>query len=421
MVVDGPPQRATLSATTPEPTVSATATPQNVRLRKTAVGAVVVVSAPPQSMRLRQTAPTIEVSSGNIEIAAPSQLLSLGQSAPTVSIEHSPSAGNLRSAHSLHTPSVVAEVPSSLMSLAKTSPSLEVALSVLPGHLRLRMGAFAIDDGSSTVVCVPAQRIRLGQTAPTLHCTPTPPVVPSLRSELDDKMRARVAEIIRGGINKLIEFEIECSYDYRNDGPPSRAFATLQRLASPPVRHSLSFANGDHTTQGAGSILLPALDIDFEPHLGMLVRYDGREFVATAVNQIEAGETVAAYEITYEGNPSGQLVPSSRFSRLDRKMVAKALEAVNRFRRTVTFVRQVTAETVVAAVTPPEPYKDRYVDGDTIRESDVRVFVPPSNVPWTPSPGDTVALGGGVEARAVFVGDVYPGEQVALHEIQLRF
>lgn len=114
-------------------------------------------------------------------------------------------------------------------------------------------------------------------------------------------------------------------------------------------------------------------------------------------------------------------------------LVPKALALVNRLGKTVAFkvpasqtynpatgvVTETGSTDVSAVVTPPSAYHVRLVDGDMIRQGDVKVSVPASGLSFTPVPGQKVVIDSKTW-HVVAVRPVYTGELIALYELQLR-
>jgi hypothetical protein len=113
---------------------------------------------------------------------------------------------------------------------------------------------------------------------------------------------------------------------------------------------------------------------------------------------------------------------------------AEVLEIVEEFPKTAVFqeVTQTYAHTTGAmtesntenhsvTVTPPVPYDSRYVDGDIILRTDVRIILPSSDLEFTPDEGMKVTIDSRVY-RIVSVGelDVAGTENVVAYDLQLR-
>lgn len=118
---------------------------------------------------------------------------------------------------------------------------------------------------------------------------------------------------------------------------------------------------------------------------------------------------------------------------LDDKMIPKIFAIIERYGKSVTFTVEAvqsynpaTGETTAATpvthtrkVTPPTAYEQRFVDGETIRAGDMKVFVAAQGLAFVPALDQRVTIDS-VAWRIMAVGPIYTGELVALYELQLR-
>ena len=77
------------------------------------------------------------------------------------------------------------------------------------------------------------------------------------------------------------------------------------------------------------------------------------------------------------------------------------------------------ATAITLNVTPPAQFELRYVDGDMIRERDVKVTVPAKNLTFTPDLGHNVTIDSEV-FDVVTVNPLYSGANICAYEVQLR-
>lgn len=118
---------------------------------------------------------------------------------------------------------------------------------------------------------------------------------------------------------------------------------------------------------------------------------------------------------------------------LDDKFVPKALAMVAEFGKTVTFtVKSLTPYNPLTGgvgegipithsvkVSPPDQYDKRLVDGDIVKQADLKVLLPPTTL-FTPAVDSTFVDIDGSEFRVIGVKPVYSGELIAIFELQLR-
>lgn len=116
---------------------------------------------------------------------------------------------------------------------------------------------------------------------------------------------------------------------------------------------------------------------------------------------------------------------------LDDALVPVALELLTDFGASATFTvdagtydrttGDVTSNTTdyTANISPPFPAEERYVNGDTVRESDLQCVVAASGLQFTPAMGIVVTFKS-QKYRVTRVNTVRSGEQVAIYELFLR-
>lgn len=117
---------------------------------------------------------------------------------------------------------------------------------------------------------------------------------------------------------------------------------------------------------------------------------------------------------------------------LDTKLIPKAADLVDTYGKSVTWsvttstynpasgdVSGVAVTTYTVKVTPPEPYSERWIDGDLIRFGDAKVFLAAQGLAFTPAPGQTITIDSTVWI-VVAANAIYTGESVALWEAQVR-
>lgn len=169
------------------------------------------------------------------------------------------------------------------------------------------------------------------------------------------------------------------------------------------------------------------------PTRGMTCTVDSVDFEVIEVEPVYSGEQVVLYSLMLGGD--GVLTLSASSTTLDSRLVPTTLRLVKRLGKQATFDTYAT-ETYdpttgsmtrsgltrhVVKVTPPSEYEDQFVDGDLIREQDVRIFLPGKDLTFQPQRGGIVTLDlEGTSWKIVAVHPIYSGEQVVLWELQLR-
>ena len=85
--------------------------------------------------------------------------------------------------------------------------------------------------------------------------------------------------------------------------------------------------------------------------------------------------------------------------------------------------RSVTPSGAVASYTwkvvPPQPYKNQYVDGKTIKREDLITWIAAEDLTFTPVNGMLVTFKS-TKFKIVAVDPIYSGDLVCLYELQLR-
>lgn len=116
---------------------------------------------------------------------------------------------------------------------------------------------------------------------------------------------------------------------------------------------------------------------------------------------------------------------------LDTELIPAADEIVAEYGKSVTFTvktraynpglgaTEETETNYTDIVTPPDAYDSQYIDGDVIREGDVKILIPAQNIAFTPDAGVEVTIDGTVWT-VVRVKPIYSGTSIAVYEMQLR-
>lgn len=122
-------------------------------------------------------------------------------------------------------------------------------------------------------------------------------------------------------------------------------------------------------------------------------------------------------------------------TRLDERLVPTAKRLIEDYGRNAIFnvtgvdagdYNPLTLKTTKPAVvpytrkiSPPYPYEQKYVDGETVKASDLKCYVADKDLGFTPVPGMEVADQGTVFV-IVSASPISTGELVAVWELQLR-
>lgn len=118
---------------------------------------------------------------------------------------------------------------------------------------------------------------------------------------------------------------------------------------------------------------------------------------------------------------------------VDNIVVPKVLAVIEKYGKDVLFegltggtysevTRKWTGRTSVSVtkkVSPPSPFKRELVDGRTIKEDDLVVFLAASGLTFTPDTGFTVTIDSD-KFTVVGCPPLYSGEQIAVYQIHLR-
>ena len=87
----------------------------------------------------------------------------------------------------------------------------------------------------------------------------------------------------------------------------------------------------------------------------------------------------------------------------------------------VTGVGVPGTNSTVAKVSPPMPYDTRLVDNDLIRVGDAVCYIAEKDLPFIPKAGMLVTFADTSEEwRCIEVNSLRSGEDIAVHELQLR-
>lgn len=116
----------------------------------------------------------------------------------------------------------------------------------------------------------------------------------------------------------------------------------------------------------------------------------------------------------------------ARFRSLARKMTGKYGKAITLRKTESTYdpaTGQTTETTTDYAVKtePPQPYEQRYIDGQLIQTGDMRLLVAATDPGLTDTPDlEWKALMDGDTWQIVTIRPIWSGEQVAAYELQTR-
>lgn len=117
---------------------------------------------------------------------------------------------------------------------------------------------------------------------------------------------------------------------------------------------------------------------------------------------------------------------------LDTELRAIALELIADFGKAVTVrakageaydpttrIAVATPTDVSAQISPPEPFREALVDGDTVQLGDARCFLAASGLAYTPDTTMVVTIDSD-EWTIVAVKTLYSGELPAVYELHMR-
>ena len=118
---------------------------------------------------------------------------------------------------------------------------------------------------------------------------------------------------------------------------------------------------------------------------------------------------------------------------LDDALVPAALDMINRFGRNMEFTNprdksydpatgigsESICRSLTAKASPPIDYEQRYIDGESVKRGDARIFLAGSGLAFTPERDMTVKFDS-ITFKAISVIIYYSGELIAAYEVQLR-
>jgi hypothetical protein len=119
---------------------------------------------------------------------------------------------------------------------------------------------------------------------------------------------------------------------------------------------------------------------------------------------------------------------------LDAKLLPKTLALVAKYGKQMSFAVPASGytfdsstgvgtpgaiTTYVETCTPPDKYKDSFVNGDTIQEGDVWIILPAMNLAFTPMKTQQVTFDGNTWV-IVQLDPLYSGDSVCAYELRLR-
>lgn len=118
---------------------------------------------------------------------------------------------------------------------------------------------------------------------------------------------------------------------------------------------------------------------------------------------------------------------------LDKELRPAVLEIINEVGRNMDFSfplaksydpvtgagSESICKTLTAKASPPIDFEQRYVNDDSVKRGDTKIFIAAKGLSFTPVRDMTVKFDS-ISFKAIAVLPIYSGEQVAAYEIQLR-
>ena len=118
---------------------------------------------------------------------------------------------------------------------------------------------------------------------------------------------------------------------------------------------------------------------------------------------------------------------------LDKTLVPVVLAIINKVGRDMDFTfprassynpvdgvgSEAIRKTLTVKASPPIDFEQRYIDGDSVRRGDVRIFLAASGLAFTPE-RDMLVKFDNEEFKTVAVLPLHSGEQIAAFELQMR-
>jgi len=119
-------------------------------------------------------------------------------------------------------------------------------------------------------------------------------------------------------------------------------------------------------------------------------------------------------------------------TRLDDKMLPKVLSVINDFGKDIVYhavpfkkydpatsTGSGCEEDFTRKSSPPEPFEQKFIDGDTIQEGDLKTIVAGSGLPFVVEEGIRATFDGN-NWRVVGVEPFYSGDLIAAFQLHLR-
>lgn len=252
---------------------------------------------------------------------------------------------------------------------------------------------------------------------------------------LDVKLPPKVLALLTR-LGKDVVFEVPASHTHtKKTGAVVENSVADVSVKAILDKYRKMLGKGSTTRRDKVRMYLPARGLTFTPERSQQVRFDGHTYRVEKVTPVQSGELVAMWQLELRG--AGAFTESATFTTLDTRLVPKVEVILARHGLNVTLQQYATAHnpktgdmvktapvSFTAKATPPMPYSEKYIDGDSVQRGDAAVFIAGkelSDAGYVPKRGDTLTfVTDAIVWRVLNLGLIYSGSQVALWELQLR-
>jgi hypothetical protein len=185
---------------------------------------------------------------------------------------------------------------------------------------------------------------------------------------------------------------------------------------TPPAGYRDEFIDGDVIKYGDVKVAFSPENLAYEPDPSDEATIDSVTWMIEGIDKIWFDDALLEYEVHLRKSGNTALVPSSLWSKVDKKLVPAAYRIIQAKGIDATF--HAAQDYTRKIVTQPE-FDTRMIDGDTIEKGDIRVHLAAQGLQFVPKAGMMATY----DSRKWLIAGEYPiysGEQVCIFELQLR-
>lgn len=161
-------------------------------------------------------------------------------------------------------------------------------------------------------------------------------------TDLDVRMGAAALRLLQR-LGRDVEVTVLAggTYDTTAGEVTGGSLLVTTERASPPIRYSDRFVDGDVIRRGDARIIFASLNIGFQPNEGVLIDVDGVTWTIVRVTDYFSGEQVAAYDCQLRGGGIPRLPQTSAQNRLDSRLPGKVRSLIRRRGKKVKYTAAV--------------------------------------------------------------------------------